>query len=358
MKTQMRWLGVALGLACLACWAAPPAEAQTYGGTGVLKIKPGGRATGMGQSGVALDQRAHSIWWNPAALAGLAGTELSSTVAKLVPDLADDVYYLNIAYASELGGWGGFGVDVMYLSYGKTEAVDNENISHGFFSSYEFVPAVGFGTRVHGGRPGSIIGDIDVGVSLKYILVDLAPEWAMAIVGVEKDGRADAFGVDLGFRMTGQLGVPYAVGFNVQNIGSELVFIEADQGDPLPRNLKAGIGVQAYQGEALGIVASFDVNKALITYPGRDELEGQPRFGWGEAKELLNAGVEFSIQSRLHFRAGYVYDPEGEIEAATFGAGLDVGFGNERVVRFDYSSVPQALDLEDVSYLSVGVLFQ
>jgi len=350
-------LALLVVVALLVSSAGLSAVAQTHGGTGVLKIKPGARASGMGQSGVALDQRAHSLWWNPALLADVRDPEVSSTLAKLVPDLADDVYYLNIAYASGLGDLGGFGIDVMYLSYGKTEAVDADNISHGFFSSYEFVPVVGFGTKLYGGEIGSLLSDIDVGVALKYVLVDLAPEWAMAIVGVEKDGRADAFGVDLGLRLRGRLLVPYALGVNVQNIGSELVFIEADQGDPLPRNLKAGLGLQLYDTETFNVVGTFDVNKALIDYPGREELEGQPTFGWGEAQELLNAGAELSVHNRLHFRFGYVYDPEGEIEAATFGAGLDVNFGPERTIRFDYSSVPQALDLARVSYLSVGMAF-
>ncbi len=65
MRNLKRFGPVALGLALLALVLTPPASAQTYGGTGVLKIKPAARATGMGQSGVALYQRAHSIWWNP-----------------------------------------------------------------------------------------------------------------------------------------------------------------------------------------------------------------------------------------------------------------------------------------------------
>jgi hypothetical protein len=352
-RCRVAFLGFLAG--ALIATAFTPAWAQTHGGTGVLKIKPAARATGMGQAGVALDQRAHGIWWNPALLAGIAATEVSSTVAKLVPDLAEDVYYLNIGYAAPVGEWGGFGVDVMYLSYGKTEAVDNENVSHGFFNSYEFVPVVGFGTKVYSGSPGGALTDIDLGISLKYVLVDLAPEWAMAIVGVEKDGRADAFGLDAGVLLRGEMVVPYSVGLNFQNMGSKLTFIEADQGDPLPRNLKAGIGVEAYGSEALQVVAALDFNKALIKYPGRAQLEGQPKFGWGNAKELWNAGVELSVQGRLHARAGYVYDPEGEITAPTFGAGLDVGIGSERTIRFDFSSVPQALDLARVNYLTVGV---
>ncbi len=330
--------------------------AQTHGGTGVLKIKPAARATGMGQAGVALDQRAHSIWWNPALLAGVSRMEVSSTMAKLVPDLAEDVYYLNMAYAAPLGDWGGYGVDVMYLSYGQTEAMTDEGESKGFFSSYEFVPVVGAGLKLYAGEPQTLLSDIDVGAAMKYVRVDLAPEWAMSVAGVEnKDGSADAFGVDLGFLMRGYLGRPYAIGLNVQNLGSNLVFISADDADPLPRNLKLGLAVDVFSSNVVQVVAAFDFNKALITYPKHSYEEQRPQIGWGDMQELLNFGAEFSIHDRLHFRLGYVDDPEGEIEALTFGAGLDVGFGSERTIRFDYSSVPQALDLARVSYLSVGM---
>jgi hypothetical protein len=330
--------------------------AQTHGGTGILKIKPGARATGMGQAGVALDQRAHSVWWNPALLAETGEKQVSSTMVKLVPDLAEDVYYLNMGYAEHLEGWGGIGLDVMYLSYGKTEAMDTEGVSHGFFSSYEFVPVLGFGTKLLARKPESILSDLDVGISLKYVLVDLAPEWALKVVDIQgKDGRADAFGVDLGVMMDGRLGgIPYSVGANVQNLGSELVFIEADQGDPLPHNLKFGIGLGLVQSDRLKLVAALDLNKPLIRYPPGYALAGRPSLGWGNMRELWNGGLELTAMDRLHFRLGYVDDPEGEIQAMTFGAGLDVAFG-ERTVLFDYSSVPQALDLSRVSYLTIGV---
>jgi hypothetical protein len=325
-------------MACLAMTA--PSWAQTYGGTGVLKIKPGARATGMGQAGVAVYQRAHSMWWNPAQLAQSDGKEFSSTLAKLVPDLADDVYYLNLAYGQHLEGWGGLGIEVMYLSYGKTEAVDEEGTSYGYFSSYEFVPTIGFGTRLIGGPEGAASGN--------------------------KDGKADAFAVDIGGLMGGAFPIPnfggdplaYAIGANVQNLGSKLVYIDADQGDPLPRNLKVGIALDLLSSESFGIIGSFDYNKALIEYGDTDRQEQVDKFGWGNAERLLNAGIEFTMRDLLSFRTGYVDDPEGEIESWTFGAGLDVSFsGGTKLIRFDYSSVPQALDLDRVSYLSVGVLF-
>lgn len=355
---------VALALVATVCLAGP-AVAQTHGGTGVLKIKPGARATGMGQAGVALPQRALSMWWNPALLAQNSGREASSTIAKLVPDLADDVYYLNLGFSTTMEGWGGIGFDLMYLSYGQTEAVNDEGQSYGFFSSYELVPALGFGTRLYGspdavwGADGKPIGAVDVGVSLKYVWVDLAPDWAMAIVGENKDGRASAVAADIGGLMQGSIGgLPYAVGVNVQNLGSTLVYIDADAGDPLPRNLKAGLAVEFYRNESIAANAVFDYNKSLIVWE-EDDYEVKTKLGLGDAKHLLNMGAEISVRDRINARLGYVDDPEGEIEAMTYGIGLDLPLsGGSRVLRFDYSSVPQALDLDRVHYLSLGVLFQ
>ncbi len=353
-----RTLGLLASFLLVGVLIPDPTAAQAYGGTGILKIKPGARATGMGQAGVALPQHAHSVWWNPASLATISSKrEVSSTVAKLVPDLAPDVYYLNLAGAMRVEGWGGVGIDLMYLSYGETEvATEDEGALGLFFRSYEFAPVIGFGTPLLRSEGEKLLTDIDVGVSVKYVLVDLAPRWAMALVGINKDGRADAFGLDVGVALRGNLYVPYSIGVNVQNLGSSLVFIDADQADPLPRNLKAGVAVDLLRGQSLQLIGVFDFNKSLIRYPDRQYQEGQPKVGWGQTKELLNGGLEASLQERLHLRLGYVYDPEGEIEAMTFGAGLSVGVGGQTLL-FDYSSVPQALDLDRVSYLSIGVQF-
>ncbi len=374
MKNTSVGLLVLVAVIGLLGLAVDDASAQTYGGTGILKIKPGARATGMGQAGVAVDQRAHSVWWNPALLARTQSKDFASTIVKLVPDLADDVYYLNMGFESKVEGWGGLAFDVMYLSYGKTEATNEEGESHGFFSSYEMVPTLGFGTRLLGSSDGaaeskSLLGNIDVGVSVKYILVDLAPDWAMAIVGEDKDGRADAFAVDFGALLDGHLpitsdGMYYSIGACIQNLGSELTYIDADQADPLPRNLKFGFGLELYNTPGMTVTAVADFNKSLIEYQTKDEYALETSIGWADMIALWNYGAEVSIQDRFYGRVGYVDDPDGEITDWTFGIGMDldvssIGFLGEgdKLFRFDFSSVPQALDLDRVSYLTLGVHF-
>ena len=368
-------LVVLVAIGGLLAFSADDVSAQTYGGTGILKIKPGARATGMGQAGVAVGQRAHSIWWNPALLARTQKKDVASTIVKLVPDLADDVYYLNFGYTSNIEGWGGIAFDMMYLSYGKTPATGEDNTYHGDFSSYEIVPALGFGTRVIGdsdpnAASAGVIGNFDVGVSVKYILVDLAPEWAMAVVNEDKDGRADAFAVDFGGILDGRLpilgehGTYYSFGVCLQNLGSELVYIDADQADPLPRNLKVGLGLELYNSPGMTLTAVADFNKSLIKYSTKDNYVLDTGIGWADMVGLWNYGAEVAIQNRFYGRLGYIDDPEGDITNFTFGIGLDldissIGFLGEgnKLFRFDFSSVPQAEELDRVSYLTLGVEF-
>ncbi len=355
------------------------AEAQTYGGTGILKIKPGGRASAMGQAGVAVSQRAHSVWWNPALLGVASEKELSSTFAQLVPDLADDVYYLNFAGVYPVTD-AALAVDVMYLTYGSTLATKESGDTVGSFNSYEFAPVLGVGLKVAGvpfGEGGQELG-IYAGLAAKYVWVDLVPGWVLDELDFGEhaaDGaQADAVGLDVGFLGRIEDLVPgtveaLSVGANVQNLGTELSYISGGASDPLPRNLKAGVALELFDGDPARVTLAFDYNKSLTKWdvgttspPDSASQEDVRRFktafkfGWSSYKPLLNAGMEVSVaQDLLNLRLGYIHDPEGEITAFTFGGGLNVSLGST-LLRFDYSSIPQAKGLDRVSYISVGAV--
>ena len=88
MKTTMRALaGVAIIL-----FSVDAAFGQ--GGTSAvpfLLISPNSRASGMGEAGAGLADDAGSVYWNPAGLAFLQGSEVSITHANWLPQfhLAD-----------------------------------------------------------------------------------------------------------------------------------------------------------------------------------------------------------------------------------------------------------------------------
>ena len=362
-----------------------PVEAQTDGGTGILKIKPGDLASGMGQAGVALDQGWTSLWWNPALLVEGMGVDAGATLVKLVPDLADDVWYLNAGYRQALGEHAGIAASLMYLSYGRTEATDSDGISHGFFSSYEVAPVLGVGARAFTVMTGSVPTDLDVGLALKYVRVRLAPEWAMQVVGIDASGSASALGADIGlatrtiFASGRDFSAVGVLGMNVQNLGGDLSFGGSNP-DPLPRNLKAGLGINVTLGEGdLGdrtfplfrMRGAYDVNHSLIDYPERDTFEGRLGFGWSRRRSVINYGVDNTKLDCVSVRRGRVVDRDGEIVDWTMGVGVAIDLGvlgrltnleglshlDGTVVEFAWSRIPQALGLSTVNYFHVGLAF-
>lgn len=364
---------------------ATGATAQTYGGTGILKIKPGLQQPGMGQAGVALDHGAQSMWWNPALLASAKGLDGDMTLAQLVPDLADDVYYFNLAGRAPVGSKFGIGVDGAYLTYGQTEAVDEEGQSYGSFHSYEVLVSAGAAGRLVGRRdwePGAdleLLSTVDVGLTLKSVWVDLAPDWAMAIVGESMDGKAQAFALDTGALLQGGTLVPglgkavWSIGLNIQNWdfwGSKLVYIDEDQGDPLPRNLKLGIGGclrSDAQSELLGpavdlwrVSLAVDMNHSLIEYH-ENGYEVETDFGWSDMESIWNFGLAITALDFATLQLGYIRDREGEISKVTIGGegrlplgALSSGFEGVSLYG-SVASIPQALDLDHVLYWTAGV---
>jgi hypothetical protein len=311
---------------------ATPALSQGTSGAASLNITPGARADAMGRANVAVSNDATSNWWNPAALAAVDQRIFSLMHTQLVPDLADDVYYEYLGYAQHLEGWGGVGFGLIFLTYGKSIATDEQGNERGTFSSYEISPALSIGTEIAMG--------LSAGITLKYVYVSLAPK-QYTLEG--QAGTGDTFAADLGalyeFAFTPDL--PMRIGVNVQNLGPNISFIDEDQSDPIGRNLKVGLGTIATGLDPFLIAFEFDVNKSLI---------------YSDEKPIYNTGVEAAFRSSGDFgaalRFGYINDKDGDIIDPTFGFGIGLGG-----LAFDYASVPQAEDLDRVSKFSLTYRF-
>jgi hypothetical protein len=326
--------GILIGLGLGLCLTVP-ASGQSTGGAACLQITPGARADAMGRAMVTLPNDATAVWWNPAALALRRDRIVSLMHTQLVPDLADDVYYENLAYAMHLPGWGGVGASLIYLTYGKSTAVDVNGDTKGDFTSWEISPQVSLGTEL---TPG-----IAAGVTLKYVYIMLAPDWATEGLG---KGSGDSFGADIGLLLRSKelvpaFPVPLSIGVNVQNLGPNISFISQDQADPMPRNLKLGIGAQLLTTADLKGVIAYDFNKSLV---------------YSDEKPVHNMGAELTFRDFVAGRIGYIYDKQGDIIDPTFGAGFLIDLKGS-AVAFDYASVPQAQVLSRVNKFSVSFKF-
>ncbi len=315
-------------LAVLAALAfAAPVFAQGTGAS--LRIQPGARENGMGSAGVALASDATGMtWWNPAGLGFAEKPAVQLTYAQLVPGLSNDVSYNYGTYVQPVEGWGAFGLGFVFLDYGSSIQTDASGTELGTFNSYEFSPALYYGTR--------LLPDLSVGASLKYIRIQLAPS--------DLKGVGSTFGIDLGALYR----IPAArlrLGAALQNMGPSVTFIDEDKASPLDRNLRTGFAYDPFNVAGFSSTVAGDYFQSLVesefrTYHGGLEIKYQNPGGKG----FTDIGVAGRI--------GYYYDKLGDIKAATYGLGLSWGS-----LSLDYASVPQATTLPNVDKISLGYRF-
>src|SRR5262249_24082655 len=137
---------VLTGLVLAALGVASRAGAQTAALS--LSIPPTGRANGMGEAYVAIADDATATWWNPGGLGFLDRSAASLSSAKLVPDLASDVFIMFPAVIKPNTLGGTLGLSVVYLSYGTSQATSQTGEDLGTFTSYEIAPTVSYGTKI------------------------------------------------------------------------------------------------------------------------------------------------------------------------------------------------------------------
>ncbi len=325
-----------IGVLALGILTAAEAGAVSEAAAPSLIIPPGARACGLGQSFIGIADDATAMYWNPAGIGFMKGRNVALMHSQLIPELADDVYYEYFGYTQEVSGLGMVGLSFTFLTYGKWQAMGESGEPGDFFSSYEFAIGATYSSLLS--------ENLSAGVSLKLVHVSLAPATA-TIEGEE--GVGTSFAADLGFLwklFSGRVNL----GANLQNIGPDISFIDVEQSAPLPRNLKAGVGVALLQTELNRLLGSFEVNVPLTGL----ERKFDDFSAWSD-DVTFNGGVEWAFSTFLALRAGYIYDPDGDIEGMSYGGGLHIASVGLTV---DYATVPKAQDIgrEDKFSISVG----
>jgi hypothetical protein len=217
-----------------------------------LTIPPGARANGMGEAYVAVADDATAAWWNVGGMAFMKNRNLAFMYSPLVPDLASDVNYQFLGYASPAGKSGVWGLNLIYLNYGQSIATDTEGNTLREFTSWEGALSASYALTL-----GENVG---VGITLKYIRVSLAPE------GVTQDhveGAGSSFAVDVGsmWKLPNQ---HLAMGLAVTNMGPDMAFIDREQSDPLPITARLGLAFTPLHDDVSNLILTADIEQSLV----------------------------------------------------------------------------------------------
>lgn len=335
--TRIGFLSVVLAV------LAVPAMAQQSAGGASLFISPSARADGMGRAFVSIADDPSATWWNPAGLGFQKEASAMTNYAKLVPDLADDVFHLYLAYVHHSSSWGTFGGSFVYLSYGTSQVTQSDNGNGGTaaidsFTSYEMAPTLSFGTALN--------DNVALGFSVKLLYVNLAPGNALKEAGVgtagDIKGSGSSVAADFGILLrdslkVGERDLEIGAGAALQNLGPSISFVDQANSDPLPRNLHIGVHGSIGLQEGYKLTVAGNLQQPLVNKRDRG---------------IWHAGAELVAAGTLAGRVGWIGDPDGDIEAATFGLGIMISN-----FQLDFASVPQATGLARVKKFGLRARF-
>jgi type IX secretion system protein PorV len=297
-----------------------------------LLIGPNSLNAGMGETGTGLVNDAAAMFWNPAGLAYQKGIQISITHSQWLPGLGlSDLFYDFLAgkyYMKKLKGTLGF--SITYLNIGKIIKTDEFGNEIGDYQAFDGALAVGYGTKV--------TKDLGIGVVTRFIYSKLAVD---PVAGEKGTGTT----YDLSFDISGLwrptktklkfINNRLGIGINLSNIGPKVVYVDADQADPLPTNLRLGFGYDIYQSEFNNVTLTADFAKLLVKR--RDQGKSDPVYkaiftsfggGFNEVMKSIQSsvGVEYWYGNPrlIGLRGGYFYeDPDkGKRKFITLGASL------------------------------------
>ena len=328
-----------------------------------LLIGPNSRMSGMGEAGTAIADDASAIFWNPAGLADLKGTEISVTHSSWLPQFQmKDLFYSYLNFRKDFPEYGGtFASSITYLNLGefiRTGEGGPEEIER--FKSFEYAITAGYGTRIS--------EDFTLGFNARFINSRLAPfgagqekgsgiayDWSFDVGAIYRPQNLTIPFLDLDFKDN------FSIGMNLSNMGPKITYIDEDQADPLPTNLRLGFGYRAKFDEYNSMNIVMDFSKLLVQ-TGKD-LDGDGKIltdserDWNdpfykaivtswtddpfneEMRSIISSiGFEYWYGSPklIALRAGYFYeDPDfGNRRFKTFGAGI-----RWDVYGFDFSYI-------------------
>lgn len=238
-----------------------------------LLINPGAAAQGTGEAQVARASDAYATYYNPAGLAFLNGQNVALQHVNWLPNLTSDIFYDFISFSNSRNGVG-FGGHIIYINLGEQTKTNETGQELGTFQSYDICLTGSYGTKLNSSTA--------VGFNFKIYHQKLAEDTTVGEAG--KPYSTDA-AFDISYLKKFGKSLQHSFGLLVQNIGPPVAFIDAEQADPAPTNMKFGIYSRLYQDDNNSLHLMFDANKLLVATYTEMDWNGDGKIGNGFTEE-------------------------------------------------------------------------
>ena len=327
-----------------------------------LLLAPDSRAGGMGESGGGLADNSAAIFWNPAGIAFLTGSEVGFTHSNWLPQFNLDLFYDYATYRQYIDDLSGsLTASVTYMNYGEfVRTSSNSPDPIGTFRSFDAALTLGYATKLS--------SDWGLGLNFRLIHSRLADKPTEAETG---SGVATSISFDiatmwrpehLNIPFLGDVGNDFSLGINLSNIGPKIYYIDQAQADPIPTNFRLGIAARIFEDDYNSLTYTLDFSKLLVdkgaAFRGTvDSTQAAPKrkdfwqtifTAWAdqpfseEIRDIVTTmGLEYwyggqDLGFKFALRAGFFYeDPSfGNRKFVTLGAGIRYD-----VYGFDFSYI-------------------
>lgn len=316
-----------------------------------LLLAPDSRGGGMGESGTGLADNAAAIFWNPAGIAFLTGTEFSVTHSNWLPQFKLDLFYDYLTYRQyfeELNG--SVTSSITYMNYGEFVRTGPDSPDPiGTFRSFDAAITLGYATKI------SV--DWGLGFNFRIIHSNLSDKPTAEEQG---SGVATTVSFDIGAMwrpsslvipfLDENIGNQLSIGMNLSNLGPKIFYIDQAQADPIPTNFRLGFAYRMFSDEYNSLTMTLDFSKLLVnkdTTGQSDQFYKALFTSWTskpfkeEIRDIVtSAGLEYwyNIPGEFAFglRSGIFYeDPSyGNRKFMTLGAGIRYD-----IYGFDFSYI-------------------
>ena len=328
-----------------------------------LLLAPDSRAGGIGESGGGLADNSAAIFWNPAGIAFLTGTEVSITHSNWLPQFNLDLFYDYLTYRQyfeELSG--SVTSSITYMNFGEFVRTGEDSPDPlGTFRSFDAALTLGYATKLS--------SDWGLGFNFRLIHSRLSDQPTAEEQG---SGVATSISFDIAAMWRPEtfvlplidedIGGNLSIGINLSNLGPKIYYIDQAQADPIPTNFRLGFAYKVIDDEFNSLIYTLDFSKLLVnrsvkevqvsadsvkTVTESDEWYQAIFTAWGnesfsnELRDIVTSmGLEYWYGTPGDFlfalRTGFFYeDPSyGNRKFLTFGAGIRYD-----IYGFDFSYI-------------------
>lgn len=314
-------------------------HAQGEAAVPFLLLAPDSRAGGIGESGTGLADNSAAIFWNPAGIAFLTGSEVSITHSNWLPQFNLDLFYDYLTYRQYIESIGGsVTASITYMNFGEFVRTSSQSPDPiGTFRSFDAALTLGYATKVH--------NDWGLGFNFRVIHSRLSDQ---PTENEQGSGVATTVSFDLAamwrpeelhIPLIGDMGNRISMGANLSNLGPKITYIDQDQSDPIPTNFRLGFAFRVFEDDYNSLTYTLDFSKLLVNRVDsgqtKDEFYKAVFTSWGdqsfseELRDIVTSmGLEYWYGQPDDFmfaiRSGFFYeDPSyGNRKFLTLGAGI------------------------------------